>query len=817
MRLNHSIQAARPSPLPRHRLPVWFFLGLTLVSGAFSVPVSGQAPRPEDQEGRIIHEIKIQGNERVSAEAVKAKLLTREGNAFNSSLVSKDIKALTQSDGYFLDVNVKRIVLPDGTLSLLFKVKEKDFVEKVQCFGAFRENAKEVLAEVRLKGLRFVDRSEIRRKARRLEGWYRKKGYHHVMVRTATRPGPRGGTLVYYLVDEGPLVKVERVVFRGNRSLDSSLLLKVMQTEESGFLNTGIYDREVAEADCIHLQEYYRHRGFQDARVDLLDVLWNGDNSAVTLVVGVDEGDPYLVDCIEIEGNRLFTDEELLMGMEQKVGERFDGVNITLDMEAILFRYREQAYLDVQLKEDLVYRLEAPRIKVVYRISEGEKIRVGQIKVYGNEITQDKVILRTLSLAPGDYLNIQEVQRSINRLRSLGYFEPGRLGVAEPEFRKTASQNVQDMILRFREGRTGRLRMALGVGSDRGLSGIFSFTKENFDIADLPRSLRGFFAGEAFSGGGQTLILQAAPGTRVSNFQARFIEPRVFDTPWIFDSSLYRIRYRYDAYYSDRTGFRVNLGRHLDRDLGIRDVFRVNGALRYEVVDFRNSEDDVDITVPPPALREEGTLRIHSFELTGRYASWDDPLLTTRGFSVDVSVRPAGGFLGGSENFWKASTTFEVGIPVYTTEDRGIHVLGFRGSFGWAEEFGDSDFVPLVERFFVGGTETLRGFDFQGVGSRDRNGDVTGGQAMWATSVEYRFPLYGDSLRGLFFWDAGTVGERLTDPTFRDTRMSVGFGFRIRIPFLGVRPFAIDFGFPIKKERYDDRRLVSFTISQLLF
>ena len=567
MKFLHSFQALCASPFPLRRFAVWIILGFTLVSVTVPVPVSGQESRPEDQEGRIIEEIKVLGNERVSDEAVKAKLLTREGNAFNSSLVSKDIKALTQADGYFLDVNVKRIVLPGGTLSLLFKVKEKDFVERVHCYGAVRENVKEVLAEVQLKGLRFVDRSEIRRRARRLESWYRKKGYHHVQVRTTTRSGPRGGTLVYFLVDEGPRVKVERVVFRGNRSLDSGLLLKVMQTEESGFLNTGIYDREVAEADCIHLQEYYRHRGFQDARVDLLDVLWNEDNSAVTLVVGVDEGDPYIVDCIEIEGNRLFTDEELFLQMEQKVGERFDGMNISLDIEALLYRYKEQAYLDVQLKEDLVYRLEAPRIKLVYKINEGEKIRVGQIKVYGNEITQDKVILRTLSLAPGDYLNIQEVRRSINRLRSLGYFEPGRLGVAEPEFKKTASRNVQDMILRFREGRTGRLRLALGVGSDRGLSGIFSFTKENFDIANRPRSWRGLFAGEAFSGGGQTLILQAAPGTRVSNFQARFKEPRVFNTPWIFDASLYRTRYRYDAFFSDRTGFRLSLGRHLDRDL----------------------------------------------------------------------------------------------------------------------------------------------------------------------------------------------------------------------------------------------------------
>jgi outer membrane protein insertion porin family len=94
---------------------------------------------------------------------------------------------------------------------------------------------------------------------------------------------------------------------------------------------------------------------------------------------------------------------------------------------------------------------------------------------------------------------------------------------------------------------------------------------------------------------------------------------------------------------------------------------------------------------------------------------------------------------------------------------------------------------------------------------------VTGGQAMWATSVEYRFPLFKRVLRGVLFWDSGALAQRITDEEFDKVRMSLGFGFRITIPFLGRRPFAIDFGFPVMKEPEDERRLISFSIGRELF
>ncbi|MBN2489593.1 MAG: outer membrane protein assembly factor BamA [Planctomycetes bacterium] len=809
-------------PLLRRRDGVVRLCAALLAAACAAAAASGQ-DATQAEEGAIVRKIEILGNRRISEEAIKAKLRTREGQPYRAADLTRDIKALTQANGYFLDVAVDHRVLPDGQLILRFRVAEMNFVESVRCEGVQAEKVEEVREEVRLERGRFVHQHDLDLKARQLESWYRRKGYRYAQVRAESRPTQGGGTEVIFRIDEGPQVRVTEIVFRGNPSIPSGELRGVMETGTAGFLGLfgqGLYDPDVVAADCVRLQDYYRDRGFKDAVVTLLDERESVDFAGLSLVIGVEEGEAYQVEAIEIEGNHLFTDAELRARMKQRAGERFEGPTIAEDVRAILRRYQEHAYLDVALEDEgwpqLVYSIEAPRVKLRYRIREGERIRLGQIRLEGNEVTRDKVILRELTVAPGEWADMTEIRRSVARLASLGYFEVPS-GVMGPVFEETASPTVKNMVLRFRERPTGQLHVGAGVGSDSGLQGILSLVKENFDLADLPRSFGDLFSSRAFSGGGQTVILSVAPGVRFSNMQVRFIEPHVFDTPWRFDANAFLSRRRYDTYEDDRTGVRVGLGRRLDRDLGLRDVFTTDTFFSWEVIDLEDARNAIDWTIPPVALREERTLRIHAIDEVLRYASWDDPLLTTRGFEASVRLQSAGGCLGGSEDFNKIELLGEAGLPLYTTAAGQVHVFGLRGRVGWAEEFGRSDFVPLVERFFIGGSETLRGFDFQGVGPRDRNGDVTGGQAMWATSLEYRFPLVAPMLRGLVFWDAGALAERLGDDALDQVRHSVGFGFRITIPFLGPRPLALDFGFPLKKERHDDTRLISFTIGRFFF
>jgi len=144
------------------------------------------------------------------------------------------------------------------------------------------------------------------------------------------------------------------------------------------------------------------------------------------------------------------------------------------------------------------------------------------------------------------------------------------------------------------------------------------------------------------------------------------------------------------------------------------------------------------------------------------------------------------------------------------------HVLSFWTRLGWSEAARDTDSVPTFERFFAGGRESIRGCEFRGVGPF-QEGEPVGGQVQALVGTEYGFPMVEEVLRGVLFLDSGTVAESVHAEDFRRFRLAWGFGFRLRIPFLGQVPLALDFGFPIFKEEQDERETVSFSLGAPFF
>ncbi len=129
------------------------------------------------------------------------------------------------------------------------------------------------------------------------------------------------------------------------------------------------------------------------------------------------------------------------------------------------------------------------------------------------------------------------------------------------------------------------------------------------------------------------------------------------------------------------------------------------------------------------------------------------------------------------------------------------------------EEHSPSKNVPIFERFFAGGSSSIRGFRFRTVGPKE-NGDPIGGEFMVLGTVEYGIPLFKDMLRAVIFTDIANVVPEVNSKIFRDIRLSVGFGVRLKVPFFGPVPFAFDFGFPILKEDDDEKQVFSFSLGK---
>jgi len=767
----------------------------------------GRAPAPEEYEGRIIRSIEVTGNFRVSREALLSRMETKEGRPFSLKVLAQDLKDLVSVHRFFLDVT-PRVEPVEGGVKLTLQVIENPLIRRLEFQGLDDLDEKDLKEVLGVGEGKFASEYTILSAERAIRDLYHEKGHRYAEVTATLLPGPEGNTLRFVIV-EGPKTRVERVEFHGNRAFDAARLRKEMRLEETSLLVRGLFDEELLKSDLVSLKEFYRQESYKDVDVYLLDLRTSGDRSRVTIVIGIDEGPSYTIESIEVKNNRVFPTEEILALFRLKPGEPWSLRRSLEDTVRLRRHYGQHAYLNVKIPfpPQEVISLEGPRVKLIYTVDEGPKVILGQVKIVGNVMTQDKVILRELAVAPGQYVDIREVEKSLARLRALRYFEE----LGEPEWEETDSPGVKNMILRVKEVETGRLSFAIGVGSDAGLLGSVSLIKDNFDIADLPESLSDMLGGTAFTGAGQRLILEAAPGSQVSTFRIAFQEPYVFDTRWGWSVNLFRTYRNFDEDWSeDRLGINTGFLRRLNRDLGFENP--LIGRLDLRIERIRVDVDEFD-DAPLNASAVEGNNRLMSFRPSLSYDNTDDPLFPSRGFHAETALEAAGGPLSGDDNFLSWSVDLKNAHSLHETRDGRHHVLSLHGQFRVAREYGDSPDVPIYERFFAGGS-SLRGFKYRTVSPKS-NDESTGGEALWLMSTEFQFPVYERILQGILFVDTGAVGEDLSDRSFGDVRVGLGAGVRVRIPFLGPIPFAVDFGFPVLKERDDDKQLVSFSLGRI--
>jgi outer membrane protein assembly factor BamA len=406
----------------------------------------------------------------------------------------------------------------------------------------------------------------------------------------------------------------------------------------------------------------------------------------------------------------------------------------------------------------------------------------------------------------------KKLERARQRIRGLGFWQVPRgsnlttvtTGFQDHQvyreayvtLRDTPRERVKDIVVDLDEADTGSLRFAAGVGSNAGLIGDITYSKTNFDPLDWPDDFGDIL--NAFSGGGQFLVLSWQPGTQFSRWRAAWGNPRIFDSLWSVVGEVYSVDWRREDWREDRLGYSIRVGRRLSDDLS------GSVTLRDEVVEVNRIDDDA----PQLVFDFEGENRVTSATFEFRLERLNNYLEPSEGYRTEVTLEHAG--LWGDVEFNKAMIKGEY----YTTLDEDdigrLHILRTQATIGWASEFGDTRDIPVFERFFAGGQGSLRGFRYRGVGPRDNDSPI-GGKALWLFSSEYQFPVWEENIRGVAFFDSGSVAREWSDSSIWDVRASVGFGLRILIPFLGEGPLAIDFGIPLLEQDGDDTQIISFS------
>ncbi|MBI2191513.1 MAG: outer membrane protein assembly factor BamA [Planctomycetes bacterium] len=744
--------------------------------------------------GKVVRRVAFLGDLSVPESRLKTLIQTREGQPFLVEAANEDIKRLNQA-GFFCK-EYRATPLGDG-VEVVFSIDQEPVVDEIEFTGTLKKKQTKRFRElIQVRKGDLLRRHQINSDKQAILLELKSKGHHFAKVQHEILPGPAGGATVRFIVDPGKPVRVKAIEFKQATAFSRRKLQKLFKTKVDHWYNSAKYIQETFEEDVKRLREFYRMKGWLDAEATIGSVEFLPNRKKVVLSIDVQEGDPYQVESVHFQGNEIFSTEALVGITELRAGGPYSRETLQKDVKAIRDKYGEKGYVRNEVQFNEVVLKEGKKVRLEYSITEGEKAYVETIHVVGNVRTKDIVVRREVDLVPGEEFNTVKLDDSLRRLRNLGFFEK-----VEADYTPGSQEHLSNIDIRIKEGKTGVFRVGAGFSSNNNLIGNVAITQRNFDYKDVPKSWHDFLTGNSFVGDGQTLTLQAQPGNTVSRYRIAFTEPYLFERPLSFGMSGFYFQRDRGVFEEQRVGGSPKLGKRL-----MPDVF-LEASYRFEVVRLQ----DIDfVNAPLAVIDAQGDTVISSVILELSHDKRDDVFLPSKGFRSEISYELAGTFLAGDLDFQRVVLGHSRYFTLYRTKEDNPHVLGLQVRSGWEDDIGDTRTIPIFERFFLGGANTVRGFEFRTVGPQDRDEPI-GGDFFYQLNVEYRFPIFGQVFYGVLFNDVGNVTPFLgSGQEFSTWRGAVGFGIRIRVPALGPVPITLDFAFPYREEGEDDTELLSF-------
>jgi outer membrane protein insertion porin family len=731
----------------------------------------------------VILDIEITGNQSVSTSTVLSKIKLREGDRFSQKAVNEDIKRL-YATGFFTDVTAKAEDY-EGGIKLMFSVTEKSVIEKI-IFEGNKAYKEEVLKkQIESKEGDVLNRRRLSEDVKKLKAFYKKKGFPLIKIDYELDVDPTANKAkVYIKIDEKARYRIKEITFEGNNAFPDKRLLKVISTRPDTLFTSGYLDEDVLEMDMRRLEEFYKDAGYIDVKATN-KVEYNEEDQKISIIIYIEEGDQYFTGDIILKGNKVISEKDLRKELSMKPGAPYNPAELRNDVVKIQTLYFDKGYMSCQVMPHTTLDRDKKSINITYDITEGDVNYVNEVRITGNTKTKDIVIRRELRLYPGERFDGAKLKKSKQRLYDLGYFDEVIFDT-EP----TEDPDKRDLVVSVKEAKTGEFSFGGGYSSVDRLLGFVEVTQRNFDIMNFP----------TFTGAGQNLMLRAEIGSVRQNYVLSFTEPWIFGYPYLFGFDLFNYsRKRKSAlgygYGEKRRGGDIRLGKEFT------DYDRADLMYKYETVKISDVSDDATSALKD----EEGTNDISSLALTLTRNTTDSKFNPMEGYLLSVTGEDAGGIFGGDKDFYKLT-----GIgDIFFNYQRKL-VLELKARAGWADEYDDSKSVPIYERFFAGGAETVRGYKERSIGPRDAaTGDPIGGESMLIGNVEATYPIF-KNFKIAAFYDVGNVWEKADDIGDGDFKSGVGTGVRVKTP---IGPVKVDMGYPLDRAHPDDKKKVRFHFS----
>ena len=761
-------------------------------------------------EGQTIVEIGVEGTRRVEKESLRRQMRSKKGQTLKAEQVSQDLRRIWRL-GFFDDIRVD--VQPvQGGVRLVYIVVEKPAIASVGFRGNDEVSAEDIQEVVDIKQYQVLDVGKVKANAEKIQNLYVDKGYYLAEVEYEIEIDDEqpDQAAVVFAIREYAKVEVKKVTFLGNEAIEDAELKKIMSTQEGDWLSflsdAGSFKEDAFEADLQRLTAYYYDKGYVQIEVGVPTVRISRDKRYLYITVKLKEGPRFGVGEVDVQGDFLTTEQDLLDRITLKSGEFFSYGTLRQDMEALSAVYLDAGYAYVNVNPINQVDPDKRSVDVTYDIQKGNKVYFGRIEVLGNAKTRDKVIRRELTIQEGELFSQRKVQLSQQRVMRLGFFEN-----VEITTQRADRDDVINVQVRVSEQPTGTFQAGAGFSSAERLLANLQVAQNNF------------------LGRGQVLSLQLQWSGIRTMFNAQLTEPYLFDTRTRFTASAYRFDVLLPDYGQRSTGGSMTLSYPLLNNLtSARDLF-ISTTYKLEQVKLtpvgRSARD----------ARAIGNLfqggRTSSFLIGSFYDSRNNPFFPTSGQFHSANVEFADDRLTGSQTeFIKTNLESRLYLPLFWQ-----FVLRMNARLGYIASLDPNKRVPLQERYIVGGPNTIRGFRRFSLGpTRTISGNSSdpgargselrlGGDRQLLLTAEVEFPiLTALRVNGVIFADAGNAfgegqGYTLVPDLFKDPdneytdalRTAVGFGVRWFGP-IGLLRF--EWGVPLARIKGEDPVVFEFSI-----
>jgi len=755
------------------------------------VRFGGEAdPRKQTRMQPKVEDVSVKAVDGADEMQIREKFSIKAGDSYDFFKVRNGIQRVEKwlmEQGYLQSkIRLERHV-EGQTARLVLQVTRGPLVE-IQFAGSMPP-PKKVQDEVRTQWHRGVfDKQRGDAGVSRIREWLLGDNYLQPKVEYQLQDDADGKRHVTFQTDPGARSEKIVMAFEGASGISPDVLDAIIAQQK---LERKLFTDPTVVTQL--LQRYYREQGYLVTEIDAPKYEYNAAVARVVFVVR--EGPQFTVRRVTASGNKIYKPDELIPQLPVVEGELFLPVAAENSLEKIRTLYWRGGYNDVRSDYSLVIDRGAGQVDVTFTINEGRQSVINDIRIAGNHRVSDHLIGEQIQLMPGKPLDLSALARSRRNLYDTGAFsvvdvnrrEAAR-GLGQNESQLPADKRPININVRIREVQPFQIRYGGSYDTERGPGGIFDISNRNSlggarEIGLHSRYDKQLHEGRIYL---NQPALKYLPKTTFSVYLREELNPPTEIT---------------DPFDTNRKGISVQTEHRL------RDNYVLNYGYRLE---------RAHTLTPVNGIILDEALTVAPLTATITRETRDEVLDASRGAFLSQAFSYSPSWLGAGSAYIKYFGQYFKYIPLEPVRRKPFtnELLRPRLVYAGAVRLGLSrglgDLVPRTERFFAGGSQSLRGFGQNTVGPIGTDRIPFGGEAMLVINNEIRVPLIS-IFDGVAFTDIGNVFRSVRDFSFTDIRKSAGLGLRVRTPWVLIRG---DYGFVLDRRDGEPRSRFFFSIGQ---